>query len=65
MNPKPIEQARDPLLRTAMYALKRAAKRARLEAERTQTCLVVRRGKGWVRIHPTPRAGSMKHKPPR
>jgi hypothetical protein len=60
MNPKPIEQARDPLLRTAIYALKRAAQRARLEAERTQTCLIVSRGKGWVRIPPKPQSGSTK-----
>jgi hypothetical protein len=60
MNPKPIEKARDPILRTAIYALKRAAKRARLEAERTGTCLVVRRGKTWVRISPKSLAGSKK-----
>jgi len=60
MNSKPIEHARDPILRTAMYALKRAARRARLEAERTGTCLIVRRGKGWIRISPKPRLGSKK-----
>ena len=60
MNPKPIEQARDPLLRTAMSALKRAAKRARAEAQRTGTYLVVRRGNGWVRISPMEPEGSMK-----
>lgn len=60
MNPKPIGQARDPVLRSATAALKRAAKRARLEAERTGTCLIVARGKGWVRIPPKPQSGSTK-----
>jgi hypothetical protein len=60
MNPKPIEQAHDPVLRGATAALKRAAKRARLEAERTGTCIVVRRGKGWVRISPKRQSGSSK-----
>jgi hypothetical protein len=58
MNPKPIERAHDPVLRGATAALKRAAKRARLEAERTGTCLVVARGKGWVRISPKPKPES-------
>lgn len=60
MNPKPIEQAHDPILRGATAALKRAAERARIEAERTGTCLVVSRGKGWVRVPLTPPAGSTK-----
>jgi hypothetical protein len=60
MNPKPIEQAYDPVLRGATAALKRAAKRARLEAERTGTCLIVARGKGWVRIPPKSQSGSTK-----
>lgn len=52
MNPKPIEQAHDPIMRTAFAALKRASQRARLEATRTGTCLVISRGKDWVRIPP-------------
>ncbi len=60
MNPKPIEQARDPILRTATHALKRAAKRARLEAKRTGTCLIVRHGNGWIRISPKPESGPKK-----
>ncbi len=60
MNPKPIEQAHDPVLRGATSALRRAAKRARLEAERTGTCLIIARGKGWVRVPPKPRSGSTK-----
>jgi hypothetical protein len=54
MNPKPIEQARDPLLRAVMAALKRASLRARQEAERTGTCLVIWRGNRIVRISPKP-----------
>jgi hypothetical protein len=60
MNRKLMEQAYDPLLRGIMAALKRAAERARLEAERTGTCLIVARGKGWVRVPPKPQSGSTK-----
>jgi hypothetical protein len=60
MNRKPIDKARDPILRTAMDALKRAAKRARLEAERTGTCLIIRRGDGWARVPVQRRSGSKK-----
>jgi hypothetical protein len=60
MNRKLMEQTYDPFLRGIMAALKRAAKRARLEAERTGTCLVVARGKGWVRIPPKSQSGSTK-----
>jgi hypothetical protein len=59
-NPKPIERAHDPALRGATAALRRAAKRARLEAERTGTCLIIARGKGWVRFSPKPQSGSKK-----
>jgi hypothetical protein len=52
MNKKPISQARDPLLRGVMKALKRAAKRARREAEMTGTCLIIDDGQGIVRIDP-------------
>ena len=53
MNRKPIQQNYKPLMRGVMAALKRAAKRARIEAERTHTCLIVSRGKGFVRISPS------------
>ncbi len=52
MNKKPIDQARDPLLRDAIHALKRAGKRARKEAEQTGTCLIVGDGKNVMRINP-------------
>lgn len=52
MNPRPIEQAHDPIMRTALAALKRASDRARLEAVRTGTCLVISRGKDWIRVPP-------------
>lgn len=60
MNRKPTKQAYDPLLRGVMAALKRAAKRARLDAERTGTGLIIWRGKGWVRIPPKSQSGSTK-----
>ena len=39
----PIEEARNPLLRSANAALQRAAIRARIIAAQTGTCLVIRR----------------------
>ena len=60
MNRKPTKQTYDLLLRGVMAALKRAAQRARIEAERTGTCLIIWRGKGWVRVPPIPPAGSTK-----
>ncbi|MFN7573331.1 MAG: hypothetical protein ACK5TK_18130 [Betaproteobacteria bacterium] len=58
MNPKPIEQARDPDLRHSAAALRRAALRAREVAQRTGTALVVMRdGKlEWLRPEPLPGA---------
>ncbi|MGH8534645.1 MAG: hypothetical protein ACREV1_18505 [Gammaproteobacteria bacterium] len=52
MNPKSIEQARDPDLRKSLVALKRAAKRAREAALRTKTRLVIARDGKWVRVSP-------------
>jgi hypothetical protein len=60
MNSKPIEQAHDPVLRGATAALKRAAIRARIEAERTGTCIIIRRGNKLVRISPKSKSGSTK-----
>ena len=60
MNPKPIEKAHDPILRGATAALKRAAKRARIEAERTGTSLIIWRNNGLVRISPKRQPGSTK-----
>jgi hypothetical protein len=60
MNPKPIEQAHDPVLRGATAALKRAATRARIEAARTGTCIIIWRGNKLVRIYPKPQPGSTK-----
>ena len=40
MNPKPIEQARDPLLAKGLPALRRARKRAEELARATNTALV-------------------------
>jgi len=46
MNPKPIEQAKDPAVRASLAAMERAARRAREVAVRTGTRLVrVRNGK--------------------
>lgn len=42
-NLRPIEEARNPLLRSANAALQRAAIRARLIAAQTGTCLVISR----------------------
>jgi hypothetical protein len=52
MNPKPIEQAKDPDLPASLVALRRAAQRAREVAIRTGTRLVVARNGEWVRIKP-------------
>jgi hypothetical protein len=60
MNKKSIDQARDPLLRDAIHALKRAGKRARKEAENTGTCLIVGDGEKVIRIHPKKALGSQK-----
>jgi len=61
MNKKPINEARDPLLRGAIHALRRARKRAQREAEKTGTGLIVSEGKtGWIRISPMRKSGSKK-----
>lgn len=60
MNRKPVDQKYRPLMRGVMAALKRAAKRARRDAERTGTRLVISRGMGWIRIFPKPQSGSKK-----
>jgi hypothetical protein len=60
MNRKPVEQKYMPLMRGVMAALKRAAKRARRDAEHMGTRLVISRGKGWVRIPPKHKSGSTK-----
>jgi hypothetical protein len=52
MNPKSIEQARDPDLRNSLAALKRAAKRARETALRTKTRVVIASDGKWVRVSP-------------
>lgn len=49
MTPKPIEQARNPDLRAAMPALRRAALQARRIAAQTGTALVVEVGHRIVR----------------
>ncbi len=41
MNKKPIEQARDPDLRSSLAALQRAAMRAREIAQKTGTTIVI------------------------
>ena len=43
MNSKPISQAKDPDLRNAQAAMKRAEQRAREIAKQTNTSLVVQR----------------------
>ncbi len=52
MNPKSIEQARDPDLRNSLVALKRAAKRARETALRTKTRVVIASDGKWVHVSP-------------
>ncbi|MGH8522335.1 MAG: hypothetical protein ACREU9_13150 [Gammaproteobacteria bacterium] len=52
MNPKSIEEARDPDLRKSLVALKRAAKRACEAALRIKTRLVIARDGTWVRVSP-------------
>ena len=42
-NPRPIEEARNPLLRSAQIALQRASIRARIIAAQTGTHLVISR----------------------
>lgn len=60
MNRKPTKRVYDPLLQGIMAALKRAATRARIEAARTGTCIIIWRGNKLVRIYPKPQSGSNK-----
>ena len=53
MNKKPIEQAKDPLLRSALPALQRAARNAQKLAEQTGTKLVVMRDGKIHHLSPT------------
>jgi hypothetical protein len=52
MNPKPIEQARNPLLANALPALRRARQRAEAIAIATNTALVSVVDGEIVRVHP-------------
>jgi hypothetical protein len=52
VNPKPIEQARDPLLAKGLPALRRARKRAEEVAIRTNTALVQLVDGKIVRVYP-------------
>lgn len=52
MKPETIDQARDPLLRLSLVAMRRAAHRAREIAQRTHTALIIVRGGKVVRIEP-------------
>jgi len=52
MNPKPIELARNPLLASALPALRRARRRAEAIALATNTALVTVVDGEIVRIHP-------------
>lgn len=53
MNPKPIEQARDPLFAKGLVALRRARKRAEEIAISTNTALVQLVDGKSVRVYPT------------
>ena len=52
MNPKPIEQARNPLLASALPALRRARQRAEEIAIANNTALVTVVDGEIVRVHP-------------
>lgn len=52
MNPKPIEQARNPLLASALPALRRARQRAEAIAIANNTTLVTVIDGEIVRVHP-------------
>jgi len=52
MNPKPIEQAKDPDLRASLAAMQPAARRAREVAARTGTRLVLVRDGQLVLVKP-------------
>ena len=62
MNPKPIEQARNPLLASALAALRRARQRAEEIAIASNTALVTVVDGEIVRVHPSQRAdGGNRH----
>ncbi len=54
MNPKPIEQARNPLLAGALPALRRARQRAEAIAIASNTALVIVVEGKIVRVRPKP-----------
>jgi len=60
MNRKPTKQVYDLLWQGGMAALKRAAKRARIEAARTGTRIIIWRDNRAVRISPKLQSGSTK-----
>jgi len=52
VKPETIGQARDPVLALSLVAIRRAARRARETAQRTNTALIIVRGGIAVRIEP-------------
>jgi len=52
MNPKPISEARDEDAKNATAALKRAAQRARIVAEQTNTAIIIMRDGKITRLTP-------------
>lgn len=52
MNPKPISEARDEDARNATAALERAAQRARIVAEQTNTAIIIMRDGQIMRVTP-------------
>ena len=57
-NPRPIEEARNPLLRSAQTALQRAVIRARIIAAQTGTHLVISRDGVIEFIDPAPQSSA-------
>ena len=57
-NPRPIEEARNPLLRSAQIALQRAAIRARSIAAQTGTYLVIGRDGVVEFVDPAPQSSA-------
>ncbi len=62
MNPKPIEQARNPLLAAALPALRRARQRAQAIATANNTALVTVIDGEIVRVHPKPSATGVRER---
>lgn len=52
MNPKPLSEARDEDARNATAALIRAAQRARIVAEQTNTAIIIMRDGQITRVTP-------------